>query len=122
MNFCFLLKIWVKKLDENTSKSLSSKYSPGMLATRQKLLDHAKQSATDALKTSSKRNNQKTAEATGDLIGNKTANKIRRFSENSQQNNSEAVTNEHDKETLKRYISPEERQKIIDNLGIKVIV
>ena len=122
MNFCFLLKIWVKKLGENTSKSLSSKYSPGMLATRQKLLDHAKQSATDALKTSSKRNNQKTAEATGDLIGNKTANKIRRFSENSQQNNSEAVTNEHDKETLKRYISPEERQKIIDNLGIKVIV
>ena len=55
MNFCFLLKIWVKKLGENTSKSLSSKYSPGMLATRQKLLDHAKQSATDALKTSSKR-------------------------------------------------------------------
>ena len=122
MNFCFLLKIWVKKLGENTSKSLSSKYSPGMLATRQKLLDHAKQSATDALKTSSKRTNQKTAEATGDLIGNKTANKIRRFSENSQQNNSEAVTNEHDKETLKRYISPEERQKIIGNLGIKVIV
>ena len=122
MNFCFLLKIWVKKLGENTSKSLSSKYSPGMLATRQKLLDHAKQSATDALKTSSKRTNQKTAEASGDLIGNKTANKIRRFSENSQQNNSEAVTNEHDKETLKRYISPEERQKIIDNLGIKVIV
>ena len=122
MNFCFLLKIWVKKLGENTSKSLSSKYSPGMLATRQKLLDHAKQSATDALKTSSKRTNQKTAEATGDLIGNKTTNKIRRFSENSQQNNSEAVTNEHDKETLKRYISPEERQKIIDNLGIKVIV
>ena len=32
---------------------------------------HAKQSATDALKTTSKRVFQKTAEATGDLIGNK---------------------------------------------------
>ena len=37
---------------KNMSKNLSSKYSPGMLAARQKLLDHAKQSATDALKTS----------------------------------------------------------------------
>ena len=33
---------------KNTSKNLSSKYS-------QKLLDHAKQSATDALKTDSKK-------------------------------------------------------------------
>ena len=64
MNFCLLLKIWVKKIGENTSKILSSKYSPGMLVTPQKLPDHAKQSATDALKTSSKRVNQKTAEAT----------------------------------------------------------
>ena len=32
--------------------------------------------------------------------------------------NSETVTNEHNKETPKeRYISPEERQKIIDDLG-----
>ena len=37
----------------------------------QKRLDHAKQSATDALKTSSKKSNPKTAEATGDLIGKK---------------------------------------------------
>ena len=35
-------------------------------------------------------------------------------SKNSQQNNSETVTNEHDKEIPKeRYISPEETQKII---------
>ena len=34
----------------------------------QKLFDHAKQSATDALKTTSKRVIQKTTEANGDLI------------------------------------------------------
>ena len=50
--------------------------SPGMLAMRQKLLDHAKQSATDAFKTASKKAIQKITEATGDLIGNKIANKI----------------------------------------------
>ena len=36
----------------------------------QKLLDSAKKSTTDAIKTASKRAIQKTAEATGDLIGN----------------------------------------------------
>ena len=37
-----------KKIGKNISKNLSSKYS-------QKVLDHDKQSATDALKTASKR-------------------------------------------------------------------
>ena len=49
-------------------KNLSNKYS-------QKLLDSAKKSATDAIKTASKRAIQKTAKAT-DLIGNKIADKI----------------------------------------------
>ena len=40
-----------------------------------------------------------------------------------QQNNSETVTNENDKEIRKeRYISPEERKKIIHNHGINIIV
>ena len=39
-------------------------------------LNQVKQSTTDALKTTSKQVIQKTAEATGDLIGNKTADKI----------------------------------------------
>ena len=53
------------------SKNLSSKYS-------QTFLDHAKQSATDALKTASKRaiQQQKTADSTGNLNGNKFADKI----------------------------------------------
>ena len=39
-------------------------------------LDHAKQSATDAPKTTSKKVIQKKVEATGDLICNKTTDKI----------------------------------------------
>ena len=39
------------------------------------------------------------------------------------QNNSEAVTNEHDKEIPnKRYISSEEKPQIIDNLRSIIIV
>ena len=59
-----------KNIGKNISKSLSSKYSPGMLAMHHNRLDHAKQTATDAFKTTSKWTIQKTAEATGDLIGN----------------------------------------------------
>ena len=104
-----------KNIGKNISKNLSGKYSKGMLAMRQKLLDHSKKSETDAHKTSSKRVTQKTAEATGDLTGNKIANKITKISKNSK-----TVTNEHDKEIPKeRYVSPEERQEIIDELRLK---
>ena len=59
------------------------------------------------LKLLQKRAIQKTAEATSDLIGNEIANKVSKVSKNSQQNNSETVTDEHDKEIPKeRYISP----------------
>ena len=58
---------------KNMGKSLSNKYG-------QKLLDSAKKSTTDAIKTASKRAIQKTAEAIGDLIGNKIADKIMSFS------------------------------------------
>ena len=58
-----------KNIGKNISKSLSGKYS-------QKVLGHAKQSATDALKTSSKKVIDKTAKATGDLICKNIASKI----------------------------------------------
>ena len=62
---------------------------------------------------------QKTAEATGDLIGNKIADRITKFLKNSQQNNIETVTNENDKEIPKeRYISQEERQNITDSIRL----
>ena len=54
---------------KNMGKGLSNKYG-------QKLLDSAKKSSSNAIKTASKRAIQKTSEATGDLIGNKTADKI----------------------------------------------
>ena len=50
------------------AKNMSNKYG-------EKLLDSVKKSTTDAIKTTSKRANPKTAEATGDLIGNKIADK-----------------------------------------------
>ena len=54
-------------------KSLSNKYG-------QKLLDSAKISSTDVIKTASKRAIQKRAETTGDFIGNKIVDKITRVS------------------------------------------
>ena len=57
---------------------------------------------------------QKTAEATGDMIGNKIANKITTVSRSSPQNNSEAITNEHDKIIPKeRYIFQKKDRKIL---------
>ena len=48
----------------------------GLLIQSQKFFYHAKQSATDAFKTASKRVIQKAAGTTGDLIGNKIANAV----------------------------------------------
>ena len=58
---------------KNMGKSLSNRYG-------QKLFDSAKKSTTGEIKTASKRAIHKTAEATGDLIGNKIADKITRVS------------------------------------------
>ena len=54
---------------KNQGKNLGNKYG-------QKLIDTAKKSTTDARKTASKRAIQKIAEAAGDLINNKIADKI----------------------------------------------
>ena len=89
---------------------MSNKYS-------QKLVDSSKKSATDAIKTASKRAVQKTAEAIGDLIGNKIADKITSASKKS--HNEEIQSNQVNNEIPKeRYISPKEKQKIIDELRL----
>ena len=83
-----------------------------------KLVDTAKKFATVALKTASKRAIQKTAEATGDLVGNKIADKIASVSKKSTK---KLPTIDEDVELTshkKRYISPEERQQIIDELRL----
>ena len=61
------------------SKNISSKYS-------QKLVDSGKKSATDAIKLLQKEQLRKTAEGTGDSIGNKIADKITSVSKNLQWN------------------------------------
>ena len=65
-----------ENISKNISKTLRSKYS-------KKFFDHAKQSATDALKASSKRFIQKMVEATGYLIGNKITKKSQKPKKNS---------------------------------------
>ena len=73
-------------------KSLNNKYG-------QKLLDSAKKSTTDAIKTVSKRGIQKIAEATGDLIGHKIADKITSVSKKkSTNNNNNNDDDDHDVE------------------------
>ena len=93
------------------AKNMSDKY-------RQKLVDTAKKSTTDAIKTASKRAIQKTAEANGDLIGNKIADKIT-AKPSKRSHNEEIQSNEVDNEIPKeKYFSPKERQQIIDELTL----
>ena len=66
-----------KNISKKKSKISNCKYS-------QKILDHAKQAVTYAFKTSSKSVIRKTAEATGDLTGNKISDKVTRASITSQ--------------------------------------
>ena len=91
--FLSFAKEMSRNICKNISENLSSKH-------RQKFLDHGKQYA---------------AEATGDLIGNKIAGRIKKISKTSPQNNSE--TNE--KEILiERHISPEQGELITDDLKL----
>ena len=69
--FLSFVKNMGKNIGKNVSKCLNSKYS-------QKILDHAKQSATDAFKTSSKRVIPKIVEAAGNLTGSNITDKITR--------------------------------------------
>ena len=87
------------------ARSMSNKYG-------KKLVDTAKKSATDAIKTASKRAIQKTAEATSDLVGNKIAAKITSVSKKKSNNNNDDVELTTHKT---RYISPEEINKLLIN-------
>ena len=71
-----------KNISKKISKNSSGKYSPGMVAMRQKLLVNAKKYAASPLETSSKKVIQKSAETTGDLTGNKIANRTTKISKN----------------------------------------
>ena len=97
---------------KNIGKSLSNKYG-------QNLLHSTIKSTTDAINTDSKRVIQKTAESTGDLNGNKIADRITTVSKkpsntNNNNNNEDVEITAH----KKRYISPEEIQQVINELRL----
>ena len=90
------------------ARNISDNYSKSLM---DKGIDVSKKFA----KTVGKKILKKAAKATGDLIGNKIADKITSASKKShnEEIQSDEVNNEIPKE---RYISPKERQKIIDEL------
>ena len=96
---------------KNIGKKISNKYG-------QKLLDSAKKSATDAIKTTPKKATQKTTEATGYVIVNKIADETTSIS--NKRSAKELPNNDETEEDVeitthkKRYVSPEKRQQIID--------
>ena len=71
-------------------------------------MDTATKTGIDAAKTASKRVVQKTAEATGDLIGKKIADKITSIGKSKEKTN----------KVEEIYIPPERRQQIIDDLKL----
>ena len=73
-------------------------------------MDTETKTGMDAAKTTSKRVVQKTAEATGDLIGNKIVDKITSVGKPKEK--------EKAKDLEEIYISPEKRQQIIDDLRL----
>ena len=73
-------------------------------------MDTARKQGTDFAKTAGKKIVQKSAEATGDLIGNKIADKIT-SPEKSRNKEKENETNEVEE----IYIPPEKRQQITDD-------
>ena len=85
------------------AKNFDNKYG-------KKIIDTATKTRMDAAKTASKRVVQKAAEATGDLIGNKTADKITSISK--------PKGKEKPKKTEEIYIPPKKRQQIIDDLRL----
>ena len=87
------------------ARNFSDKYSKS-------LMDKGIDLSKTFVKTAGKKILKETAKATGDLIGNKTADKITTASKKSQ---SDEIINGIPKE---RYISPKERQKITDELKI----
>ena len=76
-------------------------------------MDTTPNTGIDASKIGSKRLIQKTAEATGDLIGNEIADKITSVGKTKSKEEEDKTNERH-----KIYIPPEKRQQIIDDLRL----
>ena len=81
-----------------------------VISVVKKLMDTTTKTEIDAAKTACKRVVQKTAEATGDLIGIKIADKITSVGK--------TKSKEKENESQEIYIPPEKRQRIIDDLRL----
>ena len=77
-----------------------------------KVMDTATKTGIDAAKAAFKRVIQKTAKATGELIGNKIADKITSIGKRKEKEN------EKTKEIEEIYIPQEKRQQIIDDISL----
>ena len=91
-----------KKLMDTATKVGTSKYG-------QKIIDTTKKQGSTFAKTAGKRIIQKSGEATGDLIGNKIADKINSLGKSKNKETSE------EEEII---IPPEKRQQIINDLRL----
>ena len=81
-----------------------------------KLMDNVTKTGKDFAKTASKRVIKKTPEATGDLIGNKIADKITSIGKPKNKEEKDGI-NEME-ETQEIYIPPEKRIQIINDLRL----
>ena len=80
------------------------------------IMDTATKTGIDAAKTASKRVVQKPAEATGDLIGNKIADKITSVGKSKSKQKKDEINEMNETEEV--YIPPEKRQQIINDLRV----
>ena len=81
-----------------------------------KLMDSATKTGKDFAKTASKRVIQKTSEATGDLIGNKKADKITSVGKSTNKKEKDEMNEMNETEEV--YNPPEKRQQIINDLRL----
>ena len=84
--------------------------------TVKKLIDTTTKTGIDAAKTASKRVVQKNAEATGDLTGNKIADKITSVGKSKSKQKKDEVNEMNETEEIQ--IPPEKRQQILNDLRL----
>ena len=98
-------KIFNKSLD--FGKSMKEKYG-------KKILDHSLSTGKDFAKIAGKKVLPKSAEATGDLIGNKIADRITKSARNKEKKEDDRIM----EETQEIIIPPEKREQIIRDLKL----
>ena len=100
------------------ARNFGNKYGKSMISSKnvKKLMDGAAKTIKDSAKISGKKVIHKTAEATGDLVGNKIADKITSMGKpRSKKEKDETNIME---ETQEIYIPPEKRKQIIKFLKL----